>query len=717
MKGNIALSDYLNRIGATQINFRSYQVKEYRGKYYFEKALIRVNQDGTISADPGYEPTKEEQARIKATWDEGSIPKCVPIHKFNEKMLKKTTPGSIYFVFHNKEGQVIFVQERCVPKAYLPWTYWSDGEWRMMQPDGYVPFWKPFPRVPKEKIMIHEGAKAAKAANEIEEDHPWWDELSQCEHWGLVGGTLSVRRADYPDIRSEQCLDLVYVCDNDWPGRSVLQEFSKQYGGHLVGVKFDKRFPASFDLADPMPKEFFHKKIYIGPPFDMFKQPASFATELIQREKGQPVVVVRKTFREEWLHCIQPEVFVHKAWPSRIYNTKEFNNLVSPYSDSTETAKLLMKDDAGKGYSLSYDPSREPGPYATEGGSFINTYTPSSIKAGPGNIKPWKEFLKHLIPMEEDRYKVERWLATLIAHPEIRMLYGLLLISETQGVGKGTLAEKVLKPLVGELNTSVPREKDIVDSNWNYWLAHKRLAIVHEIYSGHSWKAYNDLKSIITDKTIEVHKKFLADYPIDNWIHIIAMSNSMGAIKLSANDRRWLVPRVTDDKKNSAYWTDFNNWLNHEGGLQIIRRWAEEFNDIVHTGEEAPSTTLKQEIVEDSLGPAQQFVYDLLIALKAIKKRVIITDHALVEIVKITMYQGRETDRVTPLMFRKVAQLLGWTISRTRVKLKDHQCQVRLLCSDKTDTDKSLDALEKDGFTFLNFSKLQTFYNEDYKAW
>lgn len=716
MKENVALRDYLNRIGATQINFRTHQVKEYRGKYYYEKALIKINVDGTVNADPGYEPSKDEAARIKATWDEASIPKVVPVRKFRESMLKKTTPGSIYFVFYNKAGSVIFVQERCEPKAYLPWTYWSDGEWRCMQPDGFVPFWKPYPRTKKTKIMIHEGAKAAKAANELAKDHPWWDELSQYEHWGLVGGTLSVRRADYPDIRDEKCLDLIYVCDNDWAGRSVLQEFSKLYGGHLVGVKFDKRFPGSFDLADPIPKEFFHKKVYIGPPFDLFKQPASFATELIERDKGQPIVAIRKTFREEWLHCIQPEIFVHKQWPSRVYGAKEFNNLISPYSHSSETAKLLMKDDAGKGYSLSYDPSREPGPYSMESGSYINTYTPSSIEAGPGSDKPWIKFMEHLIPDEEDREKVKRWLATLIAHPEIRMLYGLLLISETQGVGKGTLAEKVLKPLVGELNTSVPREKDIVDSQWNYWIAHKRLAIVHEIYSGHSWKAYNDLKSIITDKTIEVHKKFLADYQIDNWIHIIAMSNSVGAIKISANDRRWLVPRVTDNKESSKYWTTFNNWLNHEGGLQIIRRWAEEYKDVVHTGEEAPHTTLKSEIVVDSLGPAQQFVYDLLIALKEHIKRVIITDQALVEIVKDKLYAGRETDRITPLMFRKVAKILDWSISKTRVKLSGDQCQVRLLCSDKIDADKSLETLKNEGFVFYNLSELQTFYNQDYKV-
>ena len=100
-----------------------------------------------------------------------------------------------------------------------------------------------------------------------------------------------------------------------------------------------------------------------------------------------------------------------------------------------------------------------------------------------------------------------RWCATLIARPDIRMQYGVLLISETQGVGKGTLGEKILLPLVGKHNVVVPSEK-VVTGKFTGWVAHKRLAVVHEIYAGYSSKAYDELKSIITDQYIEVEMKF-----------------------------------------------------------------------------------------------------------------------------------------------------------------------------------------------------------------
>jgi len=58
--------------------------------------------------------------------------------------------------------------------------------------------------------------------------------------------------------------------------------------------------------------------------------------------------------------------------------------------------------------------------------------------------------------MKRDRIELMRWCATLIARPDIKMNYGVLLISETQGVGKSTLGEKILAPLIGKLNASFP---------------------------------------------------------------------------------------------------------------------------------------------------------------------------------------------------------------------------------------------------------------------
>jgi hypothetical protein len=38
-----ALCAYIERIGAEELNFKRYMVKEYKGTYYAERALIRID--------------------------------------------------------------------------------------------------------------------------------------------------------------------------------------------------------------------------------------------------------------------------------------------------------------------------------------------------------------------------------------------------------------------------------------------------------------------------------------------------------------------------------------------------------------------------------------------------------------------------------------------------------------------------------------------------
>lgn len=59
------------------------------------------------------------------------------------------------------------------------------------------------------------------------------------------------------------------------------------------------------------------------------------------------------------------------------------------------------------------------------------------------------------------------------------MRYAMLLISERQGVGKTTLVDAVLAPLIGRWNVSSPTESQVADSGFNSWIAHKRLAHTH----------------------------------------------------------------------------------------------------------------------------------------------------------------------------------------------------------------------------------------------
>ena len=713
-KQHKSLAAYIDRISAEQLNFRKFIIREWterdNGKrYYHEKAWIQLAADGEVKcSDPTYAPTDDERAELKMEAKNWKWPK--PVYATfalaeQQRGKLKVKREDWYVCLDRTRKKVLWCQMRrekeTGDKDYYPWIFWDDGEWRAMETDGPLPFWKPAKRRETGAIMIHEGAKAASyvdwlvnsldlEARKLRAEHPWFDTLQYYEHWGMMGGALSPHRADYDEVRAEKPYEVVYVCDRDDPGEAALQKVSRIFRGSLVGLKFDTRWPAGWDLADQMPEEFFQTDLdgvlqYTGPALNDLTVPATWATDMVVVDK-KSVAVLRPEFKEEWVHVVSPEAFINKRKPSRVYyKATEFNNRVRPYSEARDTAEELKKDDKGKVETLTYSPALPPGIVAGTPRAF-NTHQPSAIKAMAGNAQPFLDYLDYLLPIESDRTELLRWMATLVACPEIKMSYGILLVSETQGIGKSTLAEKILWPLIGKDNVSFPSDAEISEGQFNGWKAHKRLAVINEIYQGNSPKVYNRLKDLITDQNIRVNEKFVTAYNVANWCHVLACSNSMRALKLPDDDRRWFVPRVTEVLQPHSYWAELNRWL-ATVGLPIIYQFCLDFvekHGSVLCGAHAPDSSAKRKMVEEGYSPGQSLVANWLDCMKACadatcpcdrengecqagrpkderQRPVVVTDKALVEMIKVGIYEGRQSDRLErDRTIRKLAAARGW---------------------------------------------------------
>ena len=318
--------------------------------------MIKIDAKGKISCSTKeHSPTKAEQEEIEAALAKVEIPKSMGATPARVKMLRKQlgNEGTIYEFCDRKDGSIIMVQQVLMKedgtKLPLPWSLWNDAEWRCMEPDGPLPFWKPSERRSKTRIMVHEGAKAASYVDELvnskelaDELHPWIENLAHYEHWGMIGGALSgPGRADYDEIRREKPAEVVYVCDNDAPGTKALAVFSQRYAGKLHGVMFGARFPESFDLADPIPPDMFEAGRYKGPRFAELIVPATWATKLVVGDDGKSRFGIRQEFADEWVCSDQPEACVHRDFPDNQLSFSQFNKSVRPFSNTDDTAKLL----------------------------------------------------------------------------------------------------------------------------------------------------------------------------------------------------------------------------------------------------------------------------------------------------------------------------------------------------------------------------------------
>lgn len=540
------------------------------------------------------------------------------------------------FICHNVAGDIVMVHERYHTKdggkGFIPWTFWEDREWRKMEPE-VMPFFGLPGHGDAATLFLHEGSKAARRvkdiiAGEIAADKfPWFDAMQYGHHVGWIGGVHAIGRSDWAGLAALGWSRIVIIADNDKKGMKAAQRIARRFSRNVFILMFDQQFADGHDCGDDWPPSLFDERgCHTGPTMEDCLVPATKATFVVPAEgRGRPTVLLRDEYAETIAYTVDPPRFMHRHRPSRDLSADEFNSMVAPFSDVKDTATKVLGHIECQHDRLVYHPGFAAGTLQLDGARCFNVYEGPRLRPAKGDVAPWLEYLEHLIPDAEERAMVVRWLVTLIAKPGVRMRYGLLLISTTQGVGKNTLAN-VLKLLLGSANVSFPSENSVVESAFNGWAARKRLIFIAEIYSGHSRKAYDKLKSVLADDDLEVNEKHVKQYWLANWATVIACSNSEAALHLDDEDRRWLVPTVAETLKPSEWWLAFYAWVNGEGA-SFIFQWALDHastGDFVRTGDHAPWSKRKRAIADASRSEGQQLAISFAEHLAGLDRRVIV---------------------------------------------------------------------------------------------
>lgn len=646
-----AVRDYLNRHGAEVTSLRRAVVREPTGNNYHRDVVVfsfdKANGKVTVRAGHGseadpedYKPSEDEQKRITDDWARFQLPRSVDvIHNATlPKALQEADPKDV-FKFYDKTGKrLLFVHQRVEEdggKRYIPWSHWDDGSWRMAEPDGGLPFWGMEQLKEHSIAFLHEGAKSAayvrwmvegetQEARDALACHPWGQELSHAAHLGWVGGASVPHATDWALLKDAGVTAAILVLDNDQGGKDALGPIARVMGSlgiKLYRIMFSEEFPPKFDLADPFPDAMFKrikgKDVYTGPTYHDCCFPAVWAT----KKKGK-MVLLRDEFAALWYHVqgLEKPIAVNAEDPTLRVSASAFNRMCAPFSEAQDTFSLLSKRPSSEVMGITFAPGSD-GRTKYEGNRLkVNTWLPPKLpKLEDPDWSMLDEYFERLIPDEEDRHELKRFFATLIAHPEVRMGYGVILASTTQGTGKTTIYE-IARRVLGWWNVSSPDENDVM-SDYNEWIVDKTLAVIPEIYAGHNWKAYNKLKRMITDHDIIVNDKYVPKYTTRNHCHFILCSNSKVALRMEKSDRRYLVPRVSEkDTKGDPWWVEFYEWLDGEGP-SAIKAWADDFGawaeangkkGYVSSHEKPPMNAAKRRMIEASQGEVERALEELL---------------------------------------------------------------------------------------------------------
>lgn len=713
------LQQYFNRVNARATSLRRAVIETGEGDYQREVASITITDKGDVSASRAdFDPTPEESAAIKDAFKEIELPRSIPIislHRLPAE-IRDLEKGKDLFVFRNTEKEILMVHHRVEgfdakgnpTKDYVPWTYFDDGKWRKTEPDGLLPLYglemlkagDPM----SDTVFLHEGAKGAAVIDRMmfgdrpedrkaREAHPWSKYLCQGIHIGWPGGAPNPHRVDWSPLMKAGVKRGFIVADNDREGKSAVPLVAFHLHFPTFSVEFTDAFGPGFDLGDPFPASMFKEidghTFYVGPSFMDRLNPATWATSLVfpapdeNGKVGKPTVKLRKHFEAQWQYVVDAKQYVNLDFPTIRYDETDFDKKLSPFSHTDKIHKLVDAAYGGNTIRLAYQPNRKGQKFVDyDGDTAINTFEPTRIPEKQGDPDRFIEFIRYMIPDPVDAHEALRWIATLVGREDIRMKYMLLMLSEVQGLGKSLLAMKMLRPLVGEHNTSIVSAKDII-SAYTGWLAEKRLIICNEIYEGHSWKAYNELKSVITEMNIRTNEKYVKGFEIENWGHVVGCSNDLLALKVEGDDRRMFVPGLVEEKWNPAQFREFIAWLD-SGGLSIILHWSRNFPawakaeyadhpekelfipDYVDPNAEAPMTALKREMIRGSYSDARGKVADLCEAIKENSIEVMFTSKQLYAWAVSGTPKDKLFDKEHHV--RKVAKTFGFTVT-DRIKL------------------------------------------------
>ena len=637
------VAPYLSRIGGRPRSLFSAVVLEKSGHYWKDKVVVTFARDGKVSSQlEEVLPSEEEQINITAGFylAQNSIPQYriypFPFPKtFNPEFSHKV-PTAIHkalkedrlFIFRDLSGKkTIMLQERVnLPdqqKIYLPWTFWEDGRWRQAEGGpGKLPLYGIEELNSYSNIHVHEGAKAARAMQRLRDGdpqtlaaHPWAEDIRHAGHLGWCSGAPSPGRTDWGPLKDVH--HAVLVADNDWVGLEAIPKIARHLRKPVVYcIRFPESFPPGFDLADPWPTP----SVLFG---DCL-QPATWATDAYPQEKAKPIHKLRDSFAQQWLTVRRPQLVAHTSLGDPMA-VDEFNEQVQAFSDVTNTHRLLLNHMPAQVEGVAYRPDSEYRTLIENGRLSLNTYRPSRLQASEKSVDLWLEFLGHFIPDEEEREEVHRWIATLVSVPAIRMQYGLLLVTEAHGTGKQTFGT-VLAEMVGTHNVSFPSENDLA-SDFNSWIAHRRLVIIPEIYSGEARQArkvYQRLKADVTDREVLVNEKHTKKYTLQNWSHYVVCSNSERALRLEDADRRWFVPTLSETP-----WTRFDKlypWLEGGGYSAILGYYQREKHAPIGPGRISPVTARKKQLLRAGWTPAEEEVNRLGALLERIEKPTVISD-------------------------------------------------------------------------------------------
>lgn len=241
-------------------------------------------------------------------------------------------------------------------------------------------------------------------------------------------------------------------------------------------------------------------------------------------------------------------------------NTYENKTIICSDGYTRSKADIWLKStDRREFKGIVFDPS-------TEGHikGYYNLWHGFNKKPKSGDCsKYWTHVRDNICNGDPEAYRfVRKWMAFIFQHPD--EVHTSLVLCGSQGVGKNSFVEPI-GVLLGTHYVLLSNISELV-SNFNYHLKHAVLIHANEALWGGNRKEIGTLKAMITEKTCLIEGKGKDRIMVKNFKHVILSSNEDWPVHMDADDRRFFVLRVSEQRKeDNAYFAAIQKQLDNSG--------------------------------------------------------------------------------------------------------------------------------------------------------
>lgn len=268
--------------------------------------------------------------------------------------------------------------------------------------------------------------------------------------------------------------------------------------------------------------------------------------------------------------------------------------------------------------SLTFDPRLPARSIITrDGHRMLNSYVPVDVPAIEGDISLFTDHVKKMYPYGQDAEILISYFKAMVQHKGVKFQWAPIL-QGVEGNGKTFLSEMMTYCMSRRYTHTARASK--IDSSFNAAFEGKLLIIIEDIKISESREAaWEALKPMITNTTMEIEPKGVDKITRDVCFNLIMNSNHKDAIRKTANDRRLANFFGAQQKKldllrdgmTPAYFKRLYDWGRHGGGFAAIHHFLlntpipDEFNPA--TGcTVAPETTSTGAALHASTGSIEQ---------------------------------------------------------------------------------------------------------------